>query len=325
VRIFKNEEVGPLFMLFAALVGFLACNLGFFGSDLFAIKNQMWPFVSQIGMAMFFALIGFELRQEFSSGLFTSARSIFVPVSAALIGVILPGAAYIAVALFTSSSATVIAGWPMVTATDVSFALMVYTLLSKGLPLALRAFLLSFAVIDDIIATIALAVGFHRLDALTPLLSTAVAMVMAFVLTKRQVDTVVRSLGPVVSFIVLPVFAFFAMQIKFDANVTFIGAGAVLVPLILLRPLAKWAGVYFGAVLGNRLVGHRYRLPLDAIDFLKVASLSGIGFTVSLLAADLAFGTESALFASAASLTVVASLISVVLSAIALRARRVSK
>lgn len=321
VKPMASERVAPLLMLFGAILGFLACNLGLFGADLQMVRNQTWPYVSQIGMALFFALIGFELRQEFASGLFVSARSVLVPASAALIGVVLPAAGYVSLAYLSHGSAVVISGWPIVTATDVSFALMAFSLLAKGLPVGLRAFLLGFAVIDDIIATIALAVGYHRLDALTPLLSTSSAMVIAFSLKSAQVDLTLRWLGPVVSFIVLPLFAFFAMQIKFDAAAIFVGAGAVLIPLILLRPIAKWVGVYLGAVLGNHLVGGRYRLRLGGIDFLRVASLSGVGFTVSLLAADLAFGSGTVLFASAASLTVLASLVSVGFAAIALRAR----
>ena len=244
---------------------------------------------------------------------------------AALVGVIVPAAAYLIIAVSSNAGSKIVSGWPMVTATDVSFALMAFSLLARGLPTPLRAFLLSFAVIDDILATIALALGFWRLDALTPLAATSLAMVLAFSLGSKQVAAVIRVLSPLVAFLVLPVFAFFAMQINFSPALLFTGAGPLLAILFLSRPFAKWAGVYLGAILGNRMVSAAERLPVSNANFLRVSSLAGIGFTVSLLAADFTFGTGSALFATAATLTVIASLIAAALSAIALRVRRGAK
>lgn len=325
VRFFKDERVGASFMLLAACLGFALQNTGALGADFLALRLELWPLVSQVGMALFFALIGFELRNEFSSGLFQNPRTIIVPAFGALIGVVIPAIVYVTLSLFAGASSQITAAWPMVTATDVSFALMAFSLLAKGLPGSLRAFLLSFAVIDDIFATLALAIGFARPDALTPLISTTAAMALAFALKAKQVRRVIRYLSPFVAFIVLPIFAFFAMQVAFSAETIFVGSGAILVALIATRPFTKWAGVFLGSVIANRMLSKDARLSLTTLDFARVASLAGIGFTVSLLAADLAFGSESSLFASAASLTVLASLVAAAFAAIALKVRRVAK
>jgi Na+:H+ antiporter, NhaA family len=325
VKFFRDERAGALFMLFSAFFGLAAVNLVADHGSIESFKLVVWPWVSQIGMALFFALIGFELRNEFASGLFKNARAILVPALAAIFGVLVPAGAYLLLSGVTHVPANVTAAWPMVTATDVSFALMVFSLLAKGLPKPMRIFLLSFAVIDDIMATIALAFSFWRLDALTPLISTAAAMVLAFGLSPESVRKVIRWLSPFVAFAVLPVFAFFAMQIKLDLGALTSGIGAALVILFAMRPLAKWIGVFAGAVFANRIVPADAKLPLSTFHFWQVASLSGIGFTVSLLAADLAFGAASQLFAAAATLTVAASLVAVVFAVIALKVRRVSR
>ena len=325
VNFFRDERTGAFFMLIAGCAGFLAFNLGLLDASMASFKQSVWPLVSQFGMALFFVLIGFELRSEFNGGLFSRPKAALVPAFAALFGVLVPAVVFVGMALIARASNEVIASWPIVTATDVSFALMAFSVLAKSLPSGLRAFLLSFAVIDDIIATIALAVGFHKIEALTPLLSTAFALVLAFSLSASRVEKAMRVLSPFVAFIVLPLFAFLAMQISFDASLLFVGTSSVLWPLILVRPITKWFGVFLGATIGNRVMSFENRIALTTRDFFRVTSLAGIGFTVSLLAADFAFGSGSKLFAAAATLTVVASLSAVIIAAIALKVRQVAK
>jgi len=318
----SDERAGALAMLFAAGFGFALCNTGF--AELENVRGQAWPFVSQIGMGLFFALIGLELLAEFDDGLFKRRLSILVPTLSAFFGVLVPAIVFI-VTSFVIGGQELSKGWPIVTATDVSFALMAFSLLAKGLPTNLRAFLLSFAVIDDIFASVALAVGFARWDALIPLFSTVSAIGIALVLSRRQRERVLSILKPTVTWFVLPVFGFFAMQIRFEPALIFAGPAALLIPLIVVRPITKWLGVYFGAKVGQHWVPQSSRLAISDVDLLRVSSLAGIGFTVSLLAADLAFGVVSDLFTAAAALTVVAALVAVALAAIALKVRRVAK
>jgi len=317
-----DERAGALAMLVAAAFGFALCNTGF--AKLENVRGQAWPFVSQIGIGLFFALIGLELLAEFDDGIFRRRLSILVPTLAAFFGVLVPAIVFI-VTSFVIGGQELSKGWPIVTATDVSFALMAFSLLAKGLPTNLRAFLLSFAVIDDIFASVALAVGFARWDALIPLFSTVSAIGIALVLSRRQRARVLSILKPTVTWFVLPVFGFFAMQIRFEPALIFAGPAALLIPLIVVRPITKWLGVYFGAKVGQRWVPQSSRLAISDVDLLRVSSLAGIGFTVSLLAADLAFGVASELFTAAAALTVVAALVAVALAAIALKVRRVAK
>ena len=322
MRFLKDERTGAFFMLIAACVGFIVANAGIDYSGLSKSRDLAWPFVSQIGMGLFFALIGFELRNEFSEGLFKKPIAVLVPASAALFGVILPALAYLVSCFFFAADSQVVSGWPMVTATDVSFALMLFSLLARGLPAGLRAFLLSFAVIDDILATVALAVGFHTVDALTPMASVSVALVIAFQISARATTRIIAVLSPLVAFVVLPVFAFFAMQIRFDAATLLASSSLALVVAFASRPIAKWLGVFLGAIFANRVLPTQSRLNLQTADLFRVSSMAGIGFTVSLLAADLAFRNNDKLFSAAASLTVLASLAAAAFAAIALKVRR---
>jgi NhaA family Na+:H+ antiporter len=103
-------------------------------------------------MTAFFLLIGLELRREFAFGVFQKASALVIPGLAALFGAILPAAVFICL---VSGPASV--GWPIPMATDVTFALAVFAIFGRLMPASSRVFLLAFAVIDDLIAILVIA------------------------------------------------------------------------------------------------------------------------------------------------------------------------
>lgn len=103
-------------------------------------------------MTAFFLLIGLELRREFASGVFQKPSALVIPGLAALFGAILPAAVFICL---VSGPASV--GWPIPMATDVTFALAVFAIFGRLMPASSRVFLLAFAVIDDLIAILVIA------------------------------------------------------------------------------------------------------------------------------------------------------------------------
>ena len=98
---------------------------------------------------MFFFLVGLELKREFVAGDLRQLNKSIVPVAAAVGGVVVPAVIYAAVNL---ASPETFRGWAIPTATDIAFAVAVLAIIGSHLPSALRIFLLTLAVVDDLIA-----------------------------------------------------------------------------------------------------------------------------------------------------------------------------
>ena len=100
-------------------------------------------------LAVFFFVVGLELKREFVAGDLRDPRRAALPVVAALGGMLLPALIYVAVVL--SAGGDGLRGWAIPTATDIAFALAVLAVVSSHLPQGLRAFLLTLAVVDDLL------------------------------------------------------------------------------------------------------------------------------------------------------------------------------
>lgn len=108
-------------------------------------------------LAIFFFVAGLELKREFVVGELRDPRKAAVPVTAAACGVIVPALLYL---LVTRNYPELMAGWAIPAATDIAFALAVLAVIGSHLPSALRAFLLTLAVVDDLIAIVIIAVAY---------------------------------------------------------------------------------------------------------------------------------------------------------------------
>lgn len=100
-------------------------------------------------LAIFFFVVGVELKQEFVAGSLRNPRSAGVPIAAAVGGMIAPALVY--VAIVGSFEPEALRGWATPTATDIAFALAVLAVFGRGLPVALRVFLMTLAVVDDLL------------------------------------------------------------------------------------------------------------------------------------------------------------------------------
>ena len=108
-------------------------------------------------MAIFFLIVGLEIKREMTSGHLAGRRAAALPVAAALGGMIIPAAIYLAIAGSTEPM-----GWGVPMATDIALAIGVLALAGSGVPATLRAFLLGLAVVDDIGAIIVIAVFYSE-------------------------------------------------------------------------------------------------------------------------------------------------------------------
>ncbi|GAB2475160.1 Na+/H+ antiporter NhaA [Promicromonospora xylanilytica] len=129
-------------------------------------------------LAIFFFVVGVELKHEFVAGSLRNPREAGVPMVAAVGGMALPALVYVGVVLALGDSGA-LPGWAIPTATDIAFALGVLAIFGRGLPVAIRTFLLTLAVVDDLLAIIVIAVFYTETIHWWPL-AGAVACVALF-------------------------------------------------------------------------------------------------------------------------------------------------
>lgn len=119
----------------------------------FVISQSLHFWINDALMTVFFLVVGMEIRREIHEGSLADMRSAALPMVAALGGVIVPAAIYLAL----NSAPPARDGWAVPTATDIAFAVGVLALLGKAVPVNLRIFLLALAIIDDIVAILIIA------------------------------------------------------------------------------------------------------------------------------------------------------------------------
>lgn len=316
-------------------------------------------------LAVFFFTVGLELKHELVVGSLRSPARAAVPVAAAIGGMAIPALLYvILVNVLGDPGAT--DGWAIPTATDIAFAVAVLAIFGSRLPGALRTFLLTLAVVDDLLAIIVIAVFYSsglnlwlllgsfvliaafwwlargkkmRWWAMVPVAlvawalmhesgvhATIAGVLLGFVVPARQVhgepDTrthkIEQGIRPISSGLVLPIFAFFSAGVAFGADD---GGSVWTQPVLVAITVALVVGKLIGVLGTTKLVTSFTRLRLaDGLgvrDLLPIGLLTGIGFTVSLLIAELSF-PDSEHTAAAKLGVLIGTAIATVLAALAL-------
>ncbi len=305
----------------------------------FSLAKPLLLWINDGLMAVFFFLVGMELKREMLQGHLSSLRRASLPAFAAIGGMVAPAGIY---AALNWGNASAMRGWAIPTATDIAFALGVLILLGKRVPTALKAFLLSVAIFDDLGAIAVIAIfytgdlstmslsfagfflaGLALLNALNvqrpaayillgiPLWvavlksgvhATLAGVVLAMFIpirgasgpegepgAKSVLANLEHTLHPWVAFGVLPVFAF--------ANAGVSLAGFSLNDIMHPVPLGIVAGLFLGkqiGIMGFSWLATRLRLAAlpEGVGWGKLygtSLLCGIGFTMSLFIASLAF------------------------------------
>lgn len=137
-------------------------------------------------LAIFFFVAGLELKREFVAGDLRDLRQAMVPVAAAVGGVIVPAAIYL---LVTRDVAGAARGWAIPTATDIAFALAVLAVIGRYLPAPLRTFLLTLAVVDDLLAVVIIAVFYTSKLSVAFLAAALVPLAIFAVLVQRRISS----------------------------------------------------------------------------------------------------------------------------------------
>jgi len=190
----KKEAAGGILLIFATFLALLFSNS--FLSPFYEyflhipvevrvgpleLKKTLYHWVNDGLMAIFFLLIGLEVKREILDGHLSSIKQIALPGFAAVGGMVVPALVYYA---FNQGDVIAIDGWAIPTATDIAFALGVLSLLGNRVPVSLKVFLMALAIIDDLGAIVIIAI-FYTSDLST--LSISVAAIALFVLVALNI------------------------------------------------------------------------------------------------------------------------------------------
>ena len=358
-EVLRKETVGGIILLIAAAAAIVWANSPW-AESYFALRDMkvggepfglhlnlsLGAWAADALLAIFFFVVGLELKREFVAGDLRDPGRAAMPIAAAVGGMVVPALIFVAVASQGGEGA--LKGWAIPTATDIAFAVAVLAVISTHLPSALRMFLLTLAVVDDLLAITVIAIfytdslniaalglsliplgifavcvqrGVQAWWILIPLSiatwvlmhesgvhATVAGVLLGFMVpvhraaTRRGVETdsgmaeyFEHRSRPISAGIAIPVFAFFAAGVSLGG---FSGlATALRDPITLGIVLGLVLGKPIGIFLTTWTLSKVTRAELDSslrwVDVLGVSMLAGIGFTVSLLIGDLAYGLGS--------------------------------
>jgi NhaA family Na+:H+ antiporter len=373
----RTETVGGVILLVAAIAALVWANT--FGSSYAAVSNfHLGP--ESLGLnlsvehwaadgllAVFFFVAGVELKRELVAGELRDPKAAALPVVAALCGMAVPAVVY---ALVTVTGGGSTAGWAVPTATDIAFALAVLAVIGTSLPNALRAFLLTLAVVDDLFAILIIAVFFTEKINFMALIGAFIGLAVFYLLLRKNVhgwyiyvplalviwglmynsgihatiagvamglmlrctrrDGETRSPGEHIEHLVRPLSAGIAVPLfaLFSAGVTLSGGALADVfkrpetlGVVLGLVAGKTIGIFGGTWLATRFTKAELNKDLAWADVFAVASLAGIGFTVSLLIGELAFAGDEDMINEIKAAVLLGSLAAAVFSGVLLRLR----
>ena len=194
-QILRNETIGGVLLLAAAVTALVWANSPWsaaydglrdvsVGPAALHLDLTLAEWAADGLLAIFFFVAGLELKREFVAGDLRDPGRAAVPVAAAVAGALVPAALFIVINLGAGPGA--VRGWAIPTATDIAFALAVLAVIGRHLPAAMRTFLLTLAVVDDLLAIIIIAVFYTQALSIVPLLAALVPVAAFGVLVQRR-------------------------------------------------------------------------------------------------------------------------------------------
>ena len=147
--IVSNSSLGPSYRQFIELRGELRI-----ANDWLVLSKPLLLWVNDLWMAVFFFIVGLEIKREVLAGELASVKQASLPAVAAIGGMVVPALIYLAL---NHADAVALRGWAIPTATDIAFALGILMLLGSRVPASLKVFLTAVAIIDDLGAILVIA------------------------------------------------------------------------------------------------------------------------------------------------------------------------
>ncbi|MFH8369220.1 Na+/H+ antiporter NhaA [Streptomyces sp. NPDC018031] len=374
----RTETVGGVLLLVAAIAALIFANTPLsgvyedirdfsFGPEALHLHLSVASWATDGLLTLFFFVAGIELKRELVAGELRDPKAAVLPVVAAVCGMAVPALVYVVVNATGGGSMD---GWAVPTATDIAFALAVLAVIGTSLPSALRAFLLTLAVVDDLLAILIIAIFFTQdMDYLALGLSFAglalfwflhhrgvrgwylyvplaavnwalmhasgvhatvagVAMGLMLRCTVRDgeehspAEHIEHLVRPLSAGLAVPLFAFFSAGVSASGDaVSDVFTRPETLGVVLGLVVGKTVGVFGGSWLAARFTKAELNEDLEWADVFAVASLAGIGFTVSLLIDELAFAEDPALTEEVKAAVLIGSLLAAVSSGVLLKLR----
>ena len=154
------------------------------GGDWLVLSKPLLVWVNDLWMAVFFFLVGLEIKRELLEGELASINQAILPAFAALGGMVVPALIY---SFINWGDATALRGWAIPTATDIAFALGILVLLGKRVPIGLKVFLTAVAIIDDLGAIVVIALFYTEQLSLTMLLFGGIGVLVLIAMNRTGV------------------------------------------------------------------------------------------------------------------------------------------
>jgi NhaA family Na+:H+ antiporter len=201
-RFFASESAGGILLALAALLALAIANsplapwyrafLEFpgevrIGGNAIVLAKPLILWVNDLWMAVFFFLVGLEIKREFVEGELSTRSQAVLPAVAALGGMAVPAAIYVAI---NAGDALALRGWAIPSATDIAFAIGLLMLLGPRVPVSLKVFLTAVAIIDDLGAIVVIALFYTERLSATMLVGAGAAALLLLVLNRRGVARV---------------------------------------------------------------------------------------------------------------------------------------
>ncbi len=197
IQFIHNDASSGIILVIAAALAMLLANsplTGHYNAFLelpvavqlgnFTIAKPLVLWVNDGLMALFFFVVGLEIKRELFYGQLSSLDQVILPFVAAMAGVAVPALVYVG---FNAQDNIALNGWAVPSATDIAFALGIFILFGKHLPASLKLFLLSVAILDDIAAVLIIALFYSQDLSTTSLIVALVGLAMLFVLNRYRV------------------------------------------------------------------------------------------------------------------------------------------
>ncbi len=304
---------------------------------LFSIHKPLLMWVNDGFMAVFFVLVGLEVKREMMVGAISSYQKAIFPAIGALGGMVVPALVF---TLINHNSPEFQQGWAIPMATDIAFAVGVLGLLGKRVPFALKIFLLALAIIDDLGAIVVIAIFFSHDLSTTALISAGIAIATLIIMNRMRVTaicaymvvglilwaSVLKSgvhatlagviigfcvplkgkngeeplahfehiLAPWCAFVILPLFAFSNAGVSLSGMSLNTLFSPLTMGVALGLIVGKTLGVFSFSFLAVKLGIAQLSEGINFKQIFAVSILCGIGFTMSMFLAGLAFGGDEA-------------------------------
>jgi NhaA family Na+:H+ antiporter len=202
-KFFSSSQASGIILIFCVLISLLIANstaAGSFqsflnhktGTDLFGLKYPVSIWINDGLMAVFFLLVGLEIKREMVEGELSSFKNASLPIFAAVGGMILPAVIYTAFNFGTKYGN----GWGIPMATDIAFSLAIISLLGKGVPNSIKIFLAALAIVDDLGAIAVIAVFYTEQIHWAYLLLSVGVSTLLFLLNFLKVTKIIFYLIP---------------------------------------------------------------------------------------------------------------------------------